>query len=468
MKFSPISIVPVQDRSTTPDVFLTDQYGKLPALNGDGPLTINQAVRLSKIVNGYTPAFAPNNNRLIYGFMITSSSAYIDEKGDLCVSISPGSGVIDKIVFKLPTKIDGKWENFSNTIPPGLPEGQVVIYFAHKDSITNNPLRPLPQDYPHYPTTEYPENQYDFDPVSICRAFYDPVHKKVVDSTWDPDETKIIISANIKYKKESSGQVTLWVDEEDRSKIEIDGISYDQQGGGFYEAAEIDGGKLSKVEEKDRIDGIHILLNRRVDDTNLDIVLDELPRTNNVYVFFNGVMYYKGLDWILDGNKIKFISNVLTPAKNIFVFENLPASAFGYMKEVFSQSNIPDGTQISIPGLNPDSEYLVFLNGLIQHDGYTVENNLLMMKHPENSWVTVLEIVQPSTISGTNYLELIYSGIANDSPIIRSFSIIAAREYLVFYNGILYIKGVDYTMMPNTLLMNFPLSSKKKVKIIGV
>ena len=142
MRFEPISITPQQERSTTPDKFITDQYGKLPELHGDGPLTINEAIRLSKIVNGYSPAFVSCDNQIIWGFYVGNSCLKLENNGRLIIRIPPGAGIIYKLVFRIPIWIEALWENFSNTIPPKLQTGKILLYFTYKDKIENTTNRP--------------------------------------------------------------------------------------------------------------------------------------------------------------------------------------------------------------------------------------------------------------------------------------------------------------------------------------
>lgn len=108
MKFSPLSIIPEQVRATTPDVFITDQYGKVPDLHGDGLSLVNDAVRLSRIASHMTPAFA-NDNSIILGYNITSVQIIND---DLFIKIDPGLGIINERVFRIPYPIDVVWKNF--------------------------------------------------------------------------------------------------------------------------------------------------------------------------------------------------------------------------------------------------------------------------------------------------------------------------------------------------------------------
>ena len=131
MKFSPSSVVPEQMVATTPNMFICDQYGKLPDLHGDGELAVNEAVRLSKLINKFVPAFSGMDNRIIDGFRIEKVEL-VD--GNLYITISSGIGVVGRNVFKVPLKTDLVWEGFGNLIPfDVLPKGKICIFFEYND-----------------------------------------------------------------------------------------------------------------------------------------------------------------------------------------------------------------------------------------------------------------------------------------------------------------------------------------------
>ena len=130
MRFSPSSTVPEQMVATTPNMFITDQYGKLPDMHGDGALTVNEAIRMSKLLNKFSPAFSGIDNRIIGGFRIEN---VFRDGNDLKISISSGTGVIGRNVFKVPLKTDMVWKNFSRSIPPGVSGGKILVFFEYND-----------------------------------------------------------------------------------------------------------------------------------------------------------------------------------------------------------------------------------------------------------------------------------------------------------------------------------------------
>ena len=107
MKFSPSSVIPEQMVATNPNMFLTDQYGKLPDVHGDGELVVNDAIRLSKLINKLVPAFSGMDNRIIDGFGIEKLEI-VD--GKLKFVVGPGVGVVGRNLFKVPVNTDLTWE----------------------------------------------------------------------------------------------------------------------------------------------------------------------------------------------------------------------------------------------------------------------------------------------------------------------------------------------------------------------
>ena len=130
MRFSPSSVVPEQMAATNPNMFIGDQYGKMPDVHGDGALTVNEAVRLSKLINKFVPAFSGMDNRIIDGFKIEKAEL---EGSDLVVSISEGLGVVGRNLFKVPLKTDMRWEGFSEEVPLDLSKGKIAIFFEYND-----------------------------------------------------------------------------------------------------------------------------------------------------------------------------------------------------------------------------------------------------------------------------------------------------------------------------------------------
>lgn len=464
MNFNPISISPEQKRSTTPDVFITDQYGKLPDLNGDGPLTINEAVRLSKIVNGYAPAFTGGlKNKIISGFMIDESCVKFENEKDLVVRLPPGTAIIDGIIFKTHLYIEARWDNFLNSVPPNLAEGKILIYFEYEDVVTNYEDRPLPQSYTREPTVAIPKNQVGFNPIKLCHAFYDPEIKDVVNSSWNEESNVILISSNISYKKNEDGTLKIEVNDEDTNPVVIKGEEYKPEGGGNPSVIEVDGGALDEI-DPDGVNkpfkGINVSINESVDDPYEPIEL-VYPLSSDSGVFFNGILYYPDVDYKLNETQILFQDDILTPGKQIFAFENLKKSDFGYMSMKYSGISRVNAKKIIINGVTSNGKYLVFLNGLLQTE-YTVGTNYISMSVKAGEWVIVYEVFEGKNIS------FVYSGDAPNSSIFRAFNLTTSRNYLVFYNGVLYLENLDFRLLPNTIIMNFAMKATKNLTVIGV
>lgn len=481
MKFSPLSIIPEQYRATTPDVFITDQYGKVPDQNGDGLSLVNDAVRLSRIASHMTPAFA-NDNSIILGYNITSVQIIND---DLFIKIDPGLGIINERVFRIPYPIEVVWKNFANTLPTYFNKAKVLIYFVHHELIINSTNRPCEQDYTRYPTKTYPEDQSTFNPIQIRGSFYDPDSKQLIqESDWDVEDPKILITGSIWYEKKDDGSVSITFDEDDRDKIEIihpgnEGEedteeSLDQQGGGHYDKQLIDGGAID--EENEVFDkepsGIKLIFQKIVDREDEKFQLPyQIRDVNNTYVFYNGVLYQKKIDWDVDElNRIYFKNNVLKPGHVIYIFENIVTSPFGSMKNVYSNNVITDTTQIQVSGLVSGQEYLVFVNGIvIEPEDYSITTNQIEFNFEikNGTWVNINHIIP--AYSEPRNLQIIYRGNASDSSTLKTFGINTNKCYLVFYNGILYFEPYDYFLGQNAITFrDILMRSNKKILVIGV
>lgn len=475
MKFSPIFIIPEQERNTTPDIFLTDQYGKDPAPHGDGPLKIDQAIRLSKIVNRIVPAFGSNNS-IIYGFLL--ESVYLDGD-DLYFKISDGTGIIDKTVFILNYSILSCWKNFKNIIPPNLQSGQILLYFGYKDSITNNINRPYPQKQPISVVNNYPEDQFDFDPISINTAFYNSKTKEVVNSEWDLDEQKILITASIFYERNSYGNVKIWTTENKSDVIVIkDGEQekFEQQAGGFNFTKLVDGGSLSTEKITETV-GINVLLNEEIVSKNQTFELPyEITDTQNLNIFCNGIKYRIPDDVLFENGKYISLKNNLSPiGKQIYAYQQITNSSFGSLNTIYSekitQSEIIETSEIIIDGISVDSDLLIFYNGiLLSNDDVSIlENKIIFLNKIKKD--TIIEVIKINTSrSYPKNIEVIYDGeMTTNGSSISVFNLNPNRSYLVFYNGIFYNPKTDYTVGQNTILFkDLFLLRNRKIKIIGV
>ncbi len=121
--------------ATTPSMFITDQYGKLPDMHGDGALTINEAVRMSKLINKLAPAFTGMDNRIVEGFEIEKVELVEGTGGkmNLKVSVGPGTGIIGKNLFKVPLRTELSWDDFYAYVPSGVSKGKILIFFEYND-----------------------------------------------------------------------------------------------------------------------------------------------------------------------------------------------------------------------------------------------------------------------------------------------------------------------------------------------
>ena len=130
MKFSPCVVTPEQLIATTPNMFICDQYGKEKSIDGDGELTISQAIRLSKLINKFAPAFTGFDNRIVTGFRIEEVKL---EERNLVVRLGDGCGIIGRNIFKIPMRTNVQWNDFSYAIPNDVKEGRVLLFFEYSD-----------------------------------------------------------------------------------------------------------------------------------------------------------------------------------------------------------------------------------------------------------------------------------------------------------------------------------------------
>ena len=482
MKFNPISVTPEQTRSTTPDTFLTDQYGKTPAVNGDGTLTIHQATRLSKIICGYTPAFCGGlPTKIITGFYFGRDCLELLPNGDLKIKLPPGKGIINNLVFRFPTPTEYLWKDFLGSIPTTLPRGTLIIYFRYRDKTKTNPLRPLPQDYPHLPTQKLPLDQSEYNPIEVVLAFYDPETLKLVEADWSDADTHVLVAANIKFdftqgvSRSTTNKPNVWVDENDRAPIWIGGKKYHQQGGGYSDVKTIDGGWVGTKTEDSTPEvevlpsGIHLLQSGVIRNTSSPIPLGVRPYSpNDVLVFFNGMMYYPGSDWsyLEADNTIRINQSLLTSDRSVYIFENIKPSEFGSIQKIYSGVAQEKQNSTEIPGLSSDRSYLVFKNGLLEADPPISKDRLRLPTNP-GDWLVVLEVFA-ATSSTSRFVELTYNGPAPGGSIFKSARLRSDRKYLVFYNGLLYQQKLDYRLKPNTIIMGFPMNQTKNLTVVGI
>ncbi len=259
MQFSPIYQIPKdQIRTMTPGDFVTSQYGRVPNQpHGDGDFTLNQAIRMTYIVDKITPAFSLGDNIITIGFYLKDDSFWEFDNDDLIITLEPGGGVIGKHVFVIPFRIVATIQNFKNQIPSSLREGQLLLYFGYKDLMQEYTDRPYPLSEPRYPEFDPPADQSGFDPISLNFGFYNPETKKtVVGTEWDVNENKILLTSELHYELDEYDNLKLWFNPNNRLDVEINGGWFHQQNGGYLHFSDIDGGIIEAeevIDNKDRL-----------------------------------------------------------------------------------------------------------------------------------------------------------------------------------------------------------------------
>lgn len=472
MKFSPISLMPTQHRATTPDVFLTDQYGKVPAQHGDGTLTINQAIRLSKIINRLTPAFHDDNS-IISGFTIDDVKLVGD---DLIIKIDFGSGIISQQIFKVPNSFTVTWANFKNVIPPVLETGRLLIYFGYKDSILNNTDRPYMQNHPLGISNIYPGDQSDFDPISVNGIFYNELKKEVI-GIWDPAEIKILITAGITYIRHSDGSVEINFDPNYRDDIPViyngNEEIFKQQAGGYNSNREVDGGPIKEDTEKKSVVGLNILLNEMILSPSQEFNIPKMIKDKtNFLVFNNGIKYFYDEDWDINvENKLFFKNNISTPLSQVYAFENINYSPVGCLKTLFSSKISEEMSTIELNTIDANYIHIVFKNGLVLSPlDFSIESGKLILNETLKIGDTLDIVKIIEGISETQTVEIIYNNLIKDQSFsLNAYKLNALKNFLVFYNGILYLEGIDYYLSQNTIIFKkIILTPGNYLLIIGI
>ncbi len=509
MKFSPSSVTPEQLIAITPNMFITDQYGKLPDLNGDGALTVNEAVRLSKLINKFVPAFTGIDNRIIRGFRI--EKLYLDGK-DLKITLSSGLGGIGRNVFKIPLRFDLIWTNFTLAVPASATKGRVLLFFEYTDLVNEpvktlssrvftgnpiplpqliqkaangeydgyvsenedtpetiqkkvikliasvNPNRPMPQNAPHTPTLKYPLDQYMYSPIRVIGFFYDPETKTLLDpDNWDSESDKILITSAINFERTPSLKV--YFDKEDREPAIVNGEKYIQQNMGYYAGVigAIDGGLIDEdtyisTDKKPTV--VDVFINMVVTHPYDPIVLSAMPTSmNDFYLFFNGRLMYPNVDYTVNSDlSVHFAATNLTYGDKIYAFENISDVESGCMRNRL-RTTISDSTKrIECPGLTPESIILPFYDReLVFQNNYVVQTGSI-------KFVSTLEVgktidITECMFSPVGVFELIFAGNSTSSAsYVRIKGINPENSYLVFYDGKLMMENFDYNLQKNVIV----------------
>lgn len=480
MKFAPVWVIPEQKRSTTPDMFISDQYGKLPGPNNDGSYYLDQEVRMSYIVDGYTPAFKDNDS-VIYGLYVDKRPDRTYLKGsDLVFKINMGTGIINNRVFVIPNHIVSVWKNFGNDIPVGIPKGKALIYLAHKEAYVNDPERPYRRSSPPREGNEtLPHDQSGFNGIDLCGAWFDPyVNTPSASSNWDYFEHKILLVGTLWYEKNfSTGEVRIWWDD-DRNEIVIttpEGPEILKIEDGDQNLEIVDGGPLEDItlNVSDRPNAFLTLyegLTSRFNDTfSIPVKVTNFIET---YCFFNGVLYRPNDDYIIDPttNVLSFTRNVIVPNRQILFYQNTTRTPNGYLEIMFDNVVPTSTTNMSVTGLLATDKCIVHVNGVaLPSSEYVVTTNRITFLTPIKSglWVRITRIVEGSGAS--SYVKLYHMGLAKNGTSISIYGLSETRKYLVFYNGLLYTEKTDYSVSLNTLIFDsIIMDSKKDLIVLGV
>ena len=476
MNFSPSFAIPEQMQATTPNMFITDQYGKEAGKNGDGPLTINEAIRISKLINKYVPAFTKVDNRIIDGFEVESVRI---ENGQLKIVVAPGLGVVGRTVFRLPMRTELVWKDFPLSVPAAVSSGNVLLFFEYSDLIQNFPNRPLPQsdpsfeEEPHYPTTKLPKDQSLFSPIRVGGNLYDPAAKELIDpEKWDESSDKILIFGGIYFRRNSSGAIEVSYDGNDRSPVLINGKEYVPQTCGYAGSITVDGGVISDepyvpVEKLPYI--IDVYYNKSVFDPAAELRLSSVPSTfDEFYLFLNGVLLHPETDFTVSENAVlSFIGHQLHRGDYIYAFENVSGIPSGFLKSLYRAKIEETTKRVDIETMEPDQNLFVFYDGiLIDPVQYEIHSGYIkfVVSLEAGKHIDILEAVE----SPLSCLEILY----NDEPNIVSphnafiWGINPSKPYLVFYGGKLAAENADYTLRKNIISFSNELVPTSNEKLI--
>ncbi len=510
MKFSPSSIIPDQLMATAPSMFIADQYGKFPDMHGDGELAINEAIRLSKLINKFVPAFTGIDNRIIRGFRIEKLS--LNGK-DLNITLSSGLGAIGRNAFKIPLRFDLVWKNFTLAVPSSATKGRVLLFFEYTDLVNEpvktlgsriftgnpiplpdliqkaadgaydgyvsaaedteemirkkvikliasvNPNRPMPQNAPHTPTLKYPLDQYMYSPIRVMGFFYDPETKMLLDgSNWDTESEKILITSAIIFERKNT-TIDVYFDKEDREPAIVNGEKYIQQNMGYYAGTigAIDGGLIDEetyisTEKKPNI--IDVFVNMVVTRPRDPIVLDAMPTSmNNFYLFYNGVLMHPNVDYTINPDKsVQFAAASLVYGDKIYAFENISDVESGCMRNRLRKVVSESTKRIDCAGLTVESTILAFYDGLLVFpNNYEVQNGSVKFVSTITAGkkIDITECV----FSPVGIFELMFAGNStSSSSYVRVKGVRPENSYLVFYDGKYMMEYIDYNLQKDVIV----------------
>ena len=465
-------------QATTPNMFIVDQYGKEPDIHGDGPLTINEAIRISKLINKYVPAFTKVDNRILDGFEV--ENVWI-ENNDLKFILNPGLGVVGRNVFKVPSRLEMVWKNFNLSVPETVSEGSVLLFFEYNDIVSNFPNRPLPQSdpsfetEPHRPTTKLPKDQTMFNPIRVSGNLYDPRSKELIDpENWDESSDKILIFGGTKFRRNDDGAIEIYFNEDDRDSVEINGKMYIPQSWGYAGNMKLDGGLISDgpyepVEKYPYM--IDVYYDKKVFDPAADLILTSKPSTfDEFYLFLNGVLLHPETDYIIsDDAKLTFVGRQIYRNDYIYAFENVTGIPSGSIKSLYRAMIEEDTKRIEIENIENVENVFVFYDGfLIDPVHYEIKDGFIkfVSNLETGKYIDVVEM----TSSSSSCLEILYNDVPNIVSPYNAFvwGINPTYPYLVFFGGRLVSEDVDYTLRKNIISFSNELVPTSNEKLIVI
>lgn len=486
-----LSITPDQHIVAIPTDFCYNDFGM------NNPNIPAEAIRLSRVINKLTNAFRENDT-ILSGFNVSNFKYKYKNIGGQKISemrfnISEGEAIIDNTFIKLPYKIDCYIQDVDRKIPISQPTGRLLITIQFNFSDKNHPDRPIRQDHIHNIINYYPLEQVSFNPYIINYSLYNDVTKELIVDGWNSTDHVILITAQIYYKRNelNPSEYIFWFNDASKnSEIPIicdDDVEkiYQEQGGGFTTFINIiDGGDLDKASEVIIPPvGIKSIYNMEVESLTNEITDVNVSSENNLYVFYNGILYSQASnDYTYINNTINFlVPKILSKDSVIQIFETQIQSNpnLGYLKTIYrgiiSQSNVDfSKNTILIDSLDPDKKYIIFYNGIAYSDNidYIIEKNKIIFRNHIQLNINIsLNIIE--IINGTNddaFIKLIYDDIIINTGKRQSvFGLNPEKAYLVWYNGILYRHSSDYIISENNIeFRRTELKSGNSLKIIQV
>lgn len=410
-----LSITPQQNIIAIPTDFCYNDFG----LNN--PNIPAEAIRLSRVINKLTNAFRENDS-ILSGFSISNFKYKYqivnDEKQSiLTFDISSGEAIIDNTFIKLPYKINCIIHNVDKNISLEHPEGRMLVTINFNYSDQNHPDRPIRQDHIHNIINEYPLEQVTFNPYIINYSFYDDLTKKLTFDGWKSTDHVILITSQIYYKRneDNPSEYIFWFNDASKntelSVICTDGVEklYQEQNGGFSTFINvIDGGDLDKSSEVIIPPvGINSIYNIELENQTTELSNINVTSENNLYIFYNGILYSP-----LTGD-YNYLNNTITFFNPKFLNKDSVVQVF----EIIPQTNL------SLGSLNT-----IYRNVISQQNTDFTENSL---------------------------------NIDN---------IDQKKSYLIFYNGLLYSKNIDYIIENNKIIFrdHIKLEINKSIVIIEI